>query len=230
MSGFLLFIVGLAIGSFVNVVSIRLPVGRSYCPACKRTLCWYELLPLASYLALLGKCRTCRAPISIRYPLIELISGFIFLLAPSIPAIIIAELFVILALIDFDRLIIPDFLLICLLILLPFFAVLRWSSVWCALGLGSFFFLLWFVSNGRWIGFGDVKLSAVLGLVFGFPGSLLVVYSAIILGGALGVILLISRRATMKTALPFGSILAFASIIYIIYPWQDIILKIMGFR
>lgn len=224
----MIFVLGLIVGSFVNVVAYRFPrgegfvLGRSHCLHCKRALHWYELVPLVSYLFLRGRCRICRQMISWRYPLVELVSGFIWLLAPGWLAIVLAELFLILALIDFDHLIIPDSLLICFLVLLPFVPTVRWSSLWCAIGLAGFFFLLWHFSKGRWIGFGDVKLMGVLGLVFGFPGSLLIVYGAILMGGALGAILLVTRRATLKTQVPFGTFLAGAAIIFTIYAEQII--------
>lgn len=220
MSGFL-FILGLIVGSFLNVLIYRIPrgegfvAGRSRCPHCHHDLVWRDLVPLVSYLILRGKCRYCRKPISAQYPLIELISGIFFVMAPSLFALALLEIFLVLAVIDYQHLIIPDSLLIVLAaIALVQSGLHHWAS---ALGCAAFFFLLWVISRGRWIGFGDVKLAGVLGLLFGFPGAVIVIYLAVIGGGLLSVILLVLKKATMKTALPLGTLMTLCAGFYLFF-------------
>lgn len=220
----MLFILGLIIGSFLNVLIYRIPrgqafvLGRSHCTHCNHELESRDLIPLVSYLMLGGRCRYCKKPISPQYPLIELASGLIFAFAPSIFYIVVLELLLIIAVIDYLHLIIPDsfLVLLCIASLAMYrLNLFSWSYFGSALGFGGFFLLLWLVSRGKWVGFGDVKFAAALGLVFGFPGSLLAIYSAVLLGGALSLLLLVSRRATLKTKIPFGSLLAIGSGVYI---------------
>lgn len=218
---FLRFLFGLIVGSFLNVLIYRIPrdqpfvAGRSHCPHCNHILAWYDLIPVASFLMLRGRCRYCGHTISPQYPIIEIISAIFFVFAPSAPALIVLELFLILAIIDYQHFIIPDGLLIALVIVSPFMGAISWNHVLAVLGCGGFFFALWAISKGRWIGFGDVKFAAVLGLLFGFPGAVVVIYIAVILGGLFGVILLVLHKATGKTPLPFGTLLGLCAIAFI---------------
>ena len=228
-----IFVFGLIAGSFINVVAIRLPVGgsfvtgRSHCPDCNATLNWYELIPLFSFLILRGKCRTCHSSISWRYFFIELASGLLWVLLFQaygdkgaiffLSTVFVAELLLILALIDLNYLIIPDSILISILIISLFRFIPSPASFLSAFGMGGFFWILWRYSHGVWVGLGDAKLLAVLGLVFGFPGSILVAYGAIIIGGFIGIALIVFRQANLKTQIPFGTILAGCAIIYLIY-------------
>jgi len=220
----ILFLLGLAIGSFLNVLIYRLPrelpfvKGRSRCPHCEHVLAWYDLVPLISYVVLLGRCRYCKQYISIQYALIELASGLLFVFAPSLPWLVALEVFLVLAVIDLQHLLIPDGLLV-FLIAVALVIRIAWhpANVLSALGAGGFFLILWLVSRGTWIGFGDVKLGVVLGLMFGFPGAALVIYGGVILGGLVSIILLLLRKANRKTAVPLGTFLALAAMIYILY-------------
>ena len=213
-----LFILGLLVGSFLNVLIYRLPrgigfvKGRSACPHCEKQIAWYDLMPVISFVLLHGRCRNCHAPISFQYPLIEIISGIFFVFAPSIIALILLEIFLVIAVIDYQHLIIPDSLVI-IVGLVGLFQL----HLFTALASAGFFGILWLISNGRWIGFGDVKLAGALGLFFGFPATLLIIYIAIMVGGAVGLVLMATRRATMKTALPFGSLLCVSAGVYLFY-------------
>ncbi len=231
MPPILLLLLGLVVGSFLNVLIYRIPrgegfvVGSSRCTTCRHDLAWYDLIPLVSYLLLRGRCRYCAAPFSIRYPIVELISGLFFVFAPSVFILIELELFLVIAFIDAEHLIIPDGLLLALLAVViasNYHAVLSWHQWVAVVSYAGFFFSLWWVSRGRWIGFGDVKLAAVLGLLFGFPAGLLVIYVAVILGAIVGIFLMVTRRATMKTAVPFGTLLAISACCFLFY--QDTII------
>ena len=231
----LMVLLGLTFGSFINVLIYRLPRGeqvirgRSHCPHCNHELAWYYLVPLVSWLGLGGRCRYCQTAISWRYPLVELvIAGLLVGLVSIQPdvfsnpllllgwVIIICGLLAIL-IIDFQHWLIPDKILIVLVIA---GGALQSPSTWpshlaAALLVGCFFWLAWQLSHKRGLGLGDVKLVAVLGWIFGPAGTVWVVYGALLLGCAWGLTLLISRRGTLKSKLPFGTILALVALIYI---------------
>ncbi|MDO8669288.1 MAG: prepilin peptidase, partial [Candidatus Buchananbacteria bacterium] len=219
-----LFLLGLIVGSFVNVVIYRIPRGqsvvggRSQCPNCRKKLPWYDLIPIASFFIVRGRCRNCKKSISWIYPLVELYSGFIFLFSFSLFVsgglinwlfvVFVLEVLFILALIDLRHLILPDSLLLVLLIGVVVLGVIqRWlnlGSDWQVLNLDNligavslfgFLFLIWLLSKGKWLGFGDVKLAGIIGLIFGLWGGLIIFYGAIIIGTAVGLILLVSHRA-----------------------------------
>ena len=140
-----LFILGLLVGSFLNVLMYRLPrgeqfvAGHSRCPHCGHELAWYDLLPVISYLMLRARCRYCHARISVQYPIIELVSGLFFVLGHSVVAIIFLEVFLVIAVIDYQHLIIPDSLLVVLGIVGIVDGVSR-TDVYSALVAGGFFF------------------------------------------------------------------------------------------
>ncbi|MEK7616155.1 MAG: prepilin peptidase [Patescibacteria group bacterium] len=213
------FAFGLIVGSFLNVLIYRIPhgegffAGRSHCPYCGHRLVWYDLVPLVSFVLLRGHCRYCSERISLQYPLIELISGLLFVLLWQQPLMLAAiALLLVISVIDLQHFLIPDMLLVPI-VLLALVNHRSWDAVIFAFAAALFFFLLWFFSRGRWIGFGDVKLAGVLGLLFGFPDALVVFYVAVIVGGLLGSILLVLKKATMKTQLPFGTLLAFGAVL-----------------
>ncbi len=239
------FFLGLIVGSFVNVVICRIPRGqsivrgRSKCPDCGRKLAWYDLIPVASFLALAGRCRTCGKKISPAYPAIELYSGFTvavsywFFAGSSWLAwlfvVFILELFLILAVIDLRHLILPDSLLTALLI-----GAIVWSSTQKLIGVAGrwqifdfnslagagvlfvVFFLIWLLSHGRGVGFGDVKLAGIVGLIFGFWSGLIILYLAIAVGAILGLTLLLTRRASLKTKLPLGTLICASATFYML--------------
>ena len=240
-----IFILGLIVCSFFNVVIHRVPlgqsivVGRSHCPHCRAKLAWYDLIPVVSFLILAGHCRACGKKISPVYPAIELYSGFIavasyWLFAGSgwiawMSGAFILELFLILAVIDLYHLILPDSLLIVLLV-----GTVAWSVIqkmigsvghWQIFDISSLagagvlviiFFLVWLLSRGRGLGLGDVKLVGIIGLIFGFWGGLIVLYLAVAVGAIVGLILLLTHRAGLKTKLPFGTLICASATFYML--------------
>ena len=231
------FLFGLALGSFLHVLVSRYDPerflltpatlgGRSYCPHCKRTLAWYELVPLLSFLVQRGRCRACGAKISWSYFGVELACGLLVALVPMglplVPAILWTAVFLILlliTLIDMRLQIIPDELSAALAILgiglvLAGGAPFDWPGHFGAgLGAALFFAALIAITRGKGMGWGDVKLAFVLGLVFGWPDTLLLVMLAFVIGAAVGVALIIARSKNLKSALPFGPFLALAALI-----------------
>lgn len=240
-----IFFLGLIVGSFVNVVIYRLPRaestigGRSRCPKCDKKLAWYDLIPIASFLLLGGHCRVCGNKISPVYPAVELYSAFMFLasywlfasfgLAVWIFTIFILELFLMLAIIDSRHLVLPDSLLIVL-----FIGVVVWSFIqrliedgnnFRIFGISSLvgagvlftvFFLIWLLSRGRGLGFGDVKLAGIIGLIFGFWSGLAILYIAIVCGALLGLFLMLARGVNLKTKLPFGTFICASATFYML--------------
>lgn len=205
---------GLIIGSFLNVVIYRLHTGRSlqgssHCLSCGTPLRWYELFPVLSYLALRGRCRTCFSYIPLRYVLVELGAAALFYLAylvvPLSPLLLVWFLLLSLLLVitayDLYHLIIPDELVVGVgTVSLVLFALTpgAWGDwqLWlthalAALGAFSFFGGLWYVSRGRWIGFGDAKLAIPLAFVLGPYATFTFVVLSFWVGAAVSVVLLI---------------------------------------
>jgi prepilin signal peptidase PulO-like enzyme (type II secretory pathway) len=249
----ILFVFGIAIGSFLNVVAMRydgerflfstkLIGGRSHCEQCKKTLRWFELVPLFSFAFQSGRCRQCNARLSIQYPIVELLSGMIFvfvslalgvgmggafmpgagtaLIPVAILWVAVFEALLVMTLIDIRLGIIPDeiniFLaivgILLLLIPTPLNAVAVLVRVIAALGAGAFFALLIAVTRGKGMGMGDLKLAIPLGLLFGWPEIVLVLMAAFVIGAAVGVIAIARGKNSMKGTLPFGPFLALGAV------------------
>lgn len=225
----IIFIFGLAIGSFLNVLIYRLPQslainGRSFCPKCKKKIAWFDNIPLLSFILLGGKCRHCHSPISWQYPLVELITGVltVFSLWSLVShgqnlLSIIYYLFIIYALIvifftDLKEQIIPDqvvYLAIFISIIYHLPSIIFLLSGLVAAG---FLFLLYWLTHGRGMGLGDVKLAALMGLFLGFPKIILAFYLAFLTGAALGVILILVGKKKLTSQIPFGPFLVLAAI------------------
>lgn len=199
------FLFGIVIGSFLNVVICRLHTGRSlnnrsHCLSCGRTLAWYDLVPVVSYVALLGRCRTCGGWIPLRYVLVEILTGVGFVLVfatagtlvAAVCMMIVIALLVVIGAYDMYHFIIPDELVLALagvgIAVAGYAAYLNGdiaSLTHAALAAGIaflFFGGLWYISDGRWIGFGDAKLAAPLALLVGIHG----VFSFIVLSFWIG--------------------------------------------
>ena len=234
----LFFLFGLCIGSFLNVVLFRLDrkdgilTGRSECRNCLHQLHWYDLIPLVSYLYLGGNCRYCKAEISIIYPLVELTAGLAVFSYFSIngPIFGIGGIFhlvfivLFLLLIFFDALyfILPDKIVFTAIgAALGYDIIFRRLDLYNLLLSGFLFSLafaiIYLVSRGEWMGFGDVKLVFAIGLVLGYPLGVFAMVVAVWTAALWGIILLLLKKATRKTALPFGSFLSAATIVFIIF-------------
>jgi leader peptidase (prepilin peptidase) / N-methyltransferase len=222
---------GLFIGSFLNVVIHRVPKGesvvspRSRCPGCEQEIAWYDNLPVISWLILRGRCRSCHEPIAWRYPAVEVLTALVFgslawALADqpwAVPAYLwVGGVGVALAAIDIevkrlpDVITLPSYLVVVVLLVAPAIAYDAWSSylrsVLGAVALWVFYFLLAFLKPGA-MGFGDVKLAGVLGLVLGWLGwGVLILggFLGFLLGGVLGLLLMLLGRAGRKSKIPFG--------------------------
>lgn len=231
---------GASVGSFLNVVSLRYAgrpqlLDRSRCPHCGRKLRWWELVPILSFLALRARCAGCHASIAWQYPLVEAGSALLWLwifspfpatsqalLTAAITGAIVSTLLVLL-LIDRRLMVLPDLYLVYLGI----FVILRLAVsppafpadhlTGLVIGAGSLLGL-WAITGGQGIGFGDIKLMLPLGLLLGAFATILLLFLAFIVGGAFAAYLLLSRRATLKTAVPFGPYLIAAAAALVLVP------------
>jgi leader peptidase (prepilin peptidase) / N-methyltransferase len=226
-------LLGLAIGSFANVVIHRLPRGESLrtppsqCPACGTPIRPWHNIPVLSFLALRGRCAACSARISPRYPLVEAVTALLFVavtlrlsqldLLSALPAYLyLVAIGIMLALIDIDvrrlpnAIVLPSYLVVAALLT----ASAAWRHDWWSLaraGLGAallsgFFYATAVLAPGA-MGFGDVKLAGVLGALLGYLSwATLVIgaFAGFALGAAFGVALILARRGTRRTAIPFG--------------------------
>lgn len=229
----LLFVFGLMVGSFLNVVIHRWPRGESVvspgsrCGACGTPIRWYDNVPVVSYLALGARCRACAAPIGVRYVVVELVTGALFALAaieltPG-PLLAVRVLFtaalVALFAIDLEHQLLPD------VITLPGIAlglVAAWwlppgplsSAAGAALGAGVLWGIRWFwlrLRGEEGMGLGDVKMLAMVGAVLGWPHVWLTLLLASVVGAVVGIALSVSG-GSWKTRLPFGTFLAAAAL------------------
>jgi leader peptidase (prepilin peptidase) / N-methyltransferase len=225
------FIYGIIVGSFLNVVGLRVPLGqsivkpRSHCTSCKRTLSAFDLIPVLSYLFFKGKCRTCSEKVSAIYPTIELATGGLFAFAlykiGFTAEFLVAIMFICLGMViivtDLTYMLIPNKILLFftfLIIPLRIFSPLTpwWDAI---VGAGVGFLLLYIVavvSKGG-MGGGDVKLFGVLGLFVGLKGVLITFFLSTFLGAVVGILGLVTGKVKRKQAIPFGPFIIIAAFI-----------------
>ena len=236
----ILFIFGSCIGSFLNVCIYRVPNSKSIvyppsaCPGCNTPIRFYDNIPIISFLLIRGKCRSCQAVISIRYPLVELMAGLFAVCAflkfgltieALISYIFIASLIVI-TFIDIDHRIIPD------AISLPgipigfaasfFSPVITYleSLIGILVGGGSLLLVAWvygLITHKEGMGGGDIKLLAMIGAFVGWQGVLLTIFLSSAIGTLCGLLVMIRSRKNMKLAIPFGPFLAMGAMIHIFF-------------
>lgn len=251
-------IFGLIIGSFLNVVILRISdfksilIGRSECPHCKRKLSWYELFPLFSYIFLLGKCRGCKKPISIQYPLVEAGTALIFALIyfyfdfslNSLFLILTSCILVVAFVYDilyqeiFNWFVISAAILWFIYLLIDIFIIhnslfmasrgistsgnIILNSLLGALALGGFLALLAGVSREKWMGYGDIGLGALLGFILGWPNVLVGGFLAFLIGAVVGLVLIALKQSKLQSKIPFAPFLILG--FYIALFWGNQIL------
>lgn len=250
---FISFIFGLAIGSFLNCLIYRIHeektiLGRSYCPDCRKTISWYDNLPLLSFLFLRGRCRNCKKTISWQYPLVEMITGTLFSLAlffnPELQAfnfafidlhsfiLLLRDWFLISTMIiifiyDLRWYLILDIISLpsCIIILIfNLYLGIDWKNLLLASIVGGGFFLAQFlISRGRWIGGGDIRLGFLMGLALGWPKIIVALFLAYIIGSIIGLSLIWLGYKKIDSQVPFGVFLSIATIIVLF--WGDFILR-----
>ena len=219
-----IFILGIIVGSFLNVCILRLPKGndiikeRSHCLGCGSVLKWYELIPLVSFILQLGRCRHCGMRLSWQYPLVEAANGliwigFFWLYGMSMTTVLYAacaSVLIIVAVVDFRTYEIPPGLNICIGILGLMNLLFNWeawpSYVAGFFAVSSLFLVIYLLTKGRGIGGGDIKLMAAAGLLLGWQGIILALMVGATLGSVIHVILMIWKGK--GRVLAFGPYLA----------------------
>jgi leader peptidase (prepilin peptidase) / N-methyltransferase len=249
-------VLGLAVGSFLNVVIHRVPVGASvvsppsHCPRCDNPIRNRHNVPVIGWLVLRGKCADCGLPIPVRYPLVELLTAVLFVVVTwravqldqlaALPALLFfAALGIALSAIDLDVrrlpnvLVLPAFPVLASLLALAVALQDDWPAfvraVLGAVALFGFFFLLALVYPSG-MGFGDVKLAGVIGLVLGYLswGAVVVgAFAGFFLGAVIGVAVMASAGGGRKTALPFGPFMVLGALaaLWIADPVVDLLLR-----
>ena len=218
---------GLAVGSFLNVLIDRLPkgldviAGRSHCDYCKKNLRWFELIPILSFVFQRGTCRRCHKKLSWQYPLVEIATGVGFvLLAPSYWYWLIFSSLLVIFVADLKYQIIPDSMVVMGVIGVIGAIGVTGENILAGAGVSAFFLLLWLVTRGKGMGFGDVKLAFFMGLLLGFPNIIIASYLAFLTGAASGVILIILRKKKLKEKIAFGPFLVAGTVIALIWVEQ----------
>lgn len=244
-------IFGLFLGSFANVCIWRLPRNESvvfpnsHCPHCQIPIHWYDNIPLLSFILLGGRCRSCRQPISWRYPVIETLValdfGLLFWKYHFTPVFFaycfVTFILIVITIIDFQEQIIPDELNYALLIggtlysfwntglylhiafyLPPFLNRLLASYCGLLVGGGLLYFLAWISRGG--MGGGDIKLAAGLGAFFGWEKTLIMLGLSFVMGGVIGLILLLSGKKKRRDPIPFGPFIALSTVAIVFFGEQ----------
>lgn len=252
---FLVVFFGLCVGSFLNVLIYRLPRnlpfvrGRSYCPKCRKSILWRDNIPLLSFLFLKGRCRWCKKTISWRYPLVELLTGVLFVFGTEsvlgrfgelgiLGIIEIARVWILVSalvaifFIDLKFQIVPDQIVFPVILISFIFSLITnhqppttshqplvTNLFPSAIISSAFFYLLYRLTKGKGMGFGDVKLVFLIGFSLGFPKVIIGLYSAFLTGAVVGVILILLGKAK------FGEKIAFAPFLVVgwlaAYFWGD---------
>jgi len=248
MIQFLIILLGLVIGSFLNYVIYRLSIeghsflkdfsdlkNRSYCPNCKHNLSWKDLFPVFSFTFLGGRCRYCKEKISWQYPLVEISTALIFLLIYSQKMMIldtiymfyIACVLIIIFAFDFKHYLIPDKILFPAIFISFAYNWIFHSDnlmnyILAAILSSLFFLIIYLISKGNWMGFGDVKLAILLGLILGFPGILAGLFLAFLIGAIIGLIVIFLGKKGLKSEVPFAPFLITGTFLSVFWG-QDII-------
>jgi len=248
------FIFGSIIGSFLNVCIYRIPKDKSIirpgssCPACNTSIKFYDNIPIVSYILLKGRCRHCNAHISFKYPLVEVITAFLFLflydkfgMTLELPVyMVFLSLLVVISFIDLELQIIPDILSLGGLVAGFFLAFFRPSFTWLDsiygifLGGGILFAIAMgykLIAKREGMGGGDIKLLGMIGAFCGIKGVVFSLMAGSLIGTIVGIPLMLIKREGRTYAIPFGPFLSLGALLYvcagevIIYGFFDFLTK-----
>lgn len=233
----LIFILGLVIGSFLNVCIYRIPrklsiiKPSSFCPSCGNSIKWWHNIPVLSFFILKGKCAYCGAKISLRYPVVEILNGIFYVLAYlnfgltiSLPFVLIfISALIVISFIDFDFQIIPDEISIPLIFLGIILSLLPHNSINLAydikdsligivIGGGSLLIVSLITRGG--MGGGDIKLNAAVGAFLGWKAALLTIFIGSLAGSIVGIVIL---KKTGNRKIPFGPFLSLGACVCLFF-------------
>ncbi|MCX5781449.1 MAG: prepilin peptidase, partial [Elusimicrobia bacterium] len=249
-----IFVLGLVVGSFINVCIYRIPKEeslikpRSHCRNCNAAIKWYDNIPLISYLLLKGKCRYCKSKISLNYPIVELVTAFCFVLVANkyyqnletflylyLTFVLIAVFFI-----DYLYQIIPDLFSYSLIIVGLIFSVFNHdlgltfhsrllNSFSGAITGGAVLFLMGYFGKKIFkqdaMGLGDIKFLAGIGSIFGLFNVVIILFSAAILGSIYGIILILVKKIGRRDYIPFGPFISVAAFICIFLRQSNYLFK-----
>lgn len=259
MGALLAFVIGLSVGSFLNVVILRTNAGssfggRSRCLSCQAQIAPKDLIPVLSFIALRGKCRSCGERISWQYPLVEFGTGLLFFvfylrfmygfgLPPELSPMQSVAFFLrdlafvtsLMLLFVYDL----KYYLILDRFTVPAMAIAFAFNVWVGtfhpydllsggLILGGFFLAQYLFSKGRWIGGGDIRLGVLMGFMLGWKDALGALFIAYALGAVVGLFLIQREKAAWQTQVPFGTFLTLATLVMLLFG-RPILTWYMGF-
>ena len=224
-----LFVLGLIFGSFANVLIWRIPQGlsiggRSICRKCKGKIAWFDNIPLISFILLKGKCRNCKSKISLRYPLVELLTGVVFVFVylkfaysyQALFLLLLSPILISIFFIDLDHQIIPDELIFPGLIIVFLYFLLSpitytlYASLFAGFLASTFLLILYFITSGRGMGLGDVKFALLGGMVAGLANLFTWFFIAFLTGAVVGCILILVKKCGLKSKIAFGPFLIIA--------------------
>ena len=230
----IVFVFGLVLGSFFNVCIYRIQRGKSivfpsnsYCPKCKTPIKWYDNMPVLSFLLLKGRCRACSSKISLRYPIVELLTGILFVLfflkfgleKIYFFYIILVGYMIVLTFIDIDKKEVPDGVIVSLFMtgfILNTLEMNRGINIFSgligALAGGFAIYLMNYFTSGK-IGEGDVKLFAALGFCLGLQGVTALILWSFIAGGAISAVLVIAKKFKRTDKIAFVPFVALAFVL-----------------
>lgn len=250
----LIFLFGVAVGSFLNVLIDRLPkdekiTGRSHCDHCKKTIPWYDLIPVFSFFVLKARCRYCKKKISWQYPLIEILTGLAFVIiwtfsfSPIILSTVVGKIIILgivscLIVIFFSDLkyhLISDYIQVSFFLFSLLFHLIVFNQLpyylLSGLIVGLSIFLIYYLSKERAMGLGDVYLALNIGFLLGWQAGFLALYIAFVTGAVFGTILILLKKKKIKSKISFGPFLVIGTIIMLFYgdKIMELIRKVYGF-
>jgi prepilin signal peptidase PulO-like enzyme (type II secretory pathway) len=258
----ILFILGIVVGSFLKVTIDRSVLGESFiagrsrCPECKTTIAWYDNIPLFSYIVLRGRCRHCKFAIPLSYPVVEFVTGALFVwwflmgfaffrlaehpftVMQPVFWLVVGVLFVVIFFADALYFIIPDGAVILLLLMsasyrlgLGWLGKMQMVDVWWAFGAGigyaAILAFLHVITKGKGMGLGDVKLALPLGLLLGPRKALLAFALATWIGAIVGIVMIAVQRKSLKHVIPFGPFMIIGTMIALL--WGEELMRLLGF-
>jgi prepilin signal peptidase PulO-like enzyme (type II secretory pathway) len=244
------FLLGLVVGSFLNSLVYRLYsrqtiLGRSFCPLCRKQISWFDNISVISFIILHGRCRNCQQKISWQYPLVELITGLLFLAAAvrlnpadsQYALLLMRDWLMIFTMIfvcvyDLKYYAIEDVVVLPMaaaVLIINLFLKFSWINlVLSGIGSALFFLFQYCLSRGKGIGFGDFRIGILLGLYFGWPKIVLAIFLSYMIGSIISLALVILRQKKMTSMVPLGPFLSIGALITIFYG-QNILVWYLSF-